>query len=70
VRFLAGIICGMGLLILAAFIADSWTTEAAPTVAGQTATSQSDRIVNWDVAEYRLHESFEGIRESVHELTR
>jgi hypothetical protein len=60
----------MGLLIRAAFIADSWTTEAPHTAAGQMATAQSDRIVNWNVAEYRLHRSFEGIRESVHELTR
>ena len=62
-HFLAGIICGMALLVLATFIADSWTTEEAPAVAGQMVATQSDRIVNWDVAENRFHRSFESVHE-------
>jgi hypothetical protein len=66
-RFFAGVVCGMLLLVLAAFIADSWTSQdpANPPSAGR-----SDRIVNWDVAGGRIYASLEGMRERIHELTR
>lgn len=64
-RFISGVVCGMLLLVLAAFIADSWTTQDNP-----PSPCRSDRIVNWDVAGERIYSSVESIRERIHELTR
>jgi hypothetical protein len=68
-RFFAGVMCGMLLLVLAAFIADSWTTQD-PSTADLPSGGRSDRIVNWDVAGERIYASLESIRERLHELTR
>ena len=62
-RFFLGVICGALLMVMAAFIADSLTADEPP-------GTQSQRIVNWDVAAARLNRSIEKIREKVHELTR
>ena len=62
-RFFLGVICGALLMVMAAFIADSFTADEPP-------GTQSQRIVNWDVAAARLNRSIEKIREEVHELTR
>jgi hypothetical protein len=43
-----GIILGVILTILGAYIHDSWST--GPTVTGQTPPAQSQQLVNWDVA--------------------
>jgi hypothetical protein len=66
-RFLSGVLCGMLLLIVAVFIADSWTTQDPSTA---SPPGRSDRIVNWDVAGERIYSSVESIRERIHELTR
>jgi hypothetical protein len=63
-RFFLGVICGVLLMVIAAFIADSLTTADEPP------GTQSQRIVNWDVAAARLDRATEKIREEVHELTR
>ncbi len=59
-RFLSGVICGVLLTILAAFIADSATGPDQP----------SQRIVNWDVAIQRVNTSLGIIKEEVHDATR
>jgi hypothetical protein len=49
-RFLLGLICGVLLMVIAAFIADSLTADESP-------GTQSQRIVNWDVdAREEVHE--------------
>ena len=62
-RFLLGVICGVLLMVIAAFITDSLAADESP-------GTQSQRIVNWDVAAARLNRSIEKISEEVHELTR
>jgi hypothetical protein len=62
-RFFLGVICGVLLLVIAAFVADSLATADEP-------GSQPQRIVNWDVAGERLNRSIEAIRERLHRLTR
>jgi hypothetical protein len=59
-RFLSGVICGVLLTIVAAFIADSATGSGEP----------SQRIVNWDVAGDRVSKSLGIIREELHDATR
>ena len=63
-RFLLGVICGMLLMVIVAFIADSLATADEPP------GTQPQRIVNWDVAGERLNRSIETIRERLHKLTR
>jgi hypothetical protein len=63
-RFFLGVICGVLLTVIAAFIADSLATADEPP------GTQSQRIVNWDVAGERLNRSIETIRETLHQLTR
>jgi hypothetical protein len=62
-RFFLGVACGLLLMVVAAFVADSLTTTAGPSGA------QSQNMVNWDVASQRLDRSFEILRESLHKLT-
>ena len=57
-RFLLGVICGVLLILPISLTAD------------EPPGTQSQRIVNWDVAAARLNRSIEKIREEVHELTR
>ncbi len=59
-RFLFGVICGVLLTIVAAFISDSAT--------GSDQASQ--RIVNWDVAVARVSKSLGIIKDEVHDATR
>jgi hypothetical protein len=68
-RFFSGVLCGMLLLALALFLADSWTTQD-PSTANPPSAGRSDRIVNWDVAGERIYASLESMRERIHELTR
>ena len=68
-RFFSGVLCGMLLLVVAIFIADSWTTQD-PSTANPPSAGQPNRIVNWDVAGKRIYASLESMRERVHELTR
>jgi hypothetical protein len=63
-RFLLGMIFGVLLVVVAAFIADSLaTTEGA-------AGAETRQIVNWDVASDRLHEFTESIRARWNKLKR
>ena len=63
-RFLLGMIFGVLLVVVAAFIADSLaTTEGA-------AGAETRQIVNWDVAAERLHDFTEAIRAGWNKLTR
>jgi hypothetical protein len=63
-HFFLGTICGVFLTVLAAFLADSVTTATEPP------GTESQRIVNWDLAGARVAASFDAIREQVHNLTR
>jgi len=65
--FFSGVLCGMLLLVVAVFIADSWTTKIHRQPS--TMASPSNRIVNWDVAGERIYASLESMRERVQELT-
>jgi len=63
-RFLLGVIFGVLLVVVAAFIADSLATaEGDPGAAPR-------HVVNWDVAGDRLHEFTESIRAWWNKLTR
>ena len=53
-RFLLGVICGMLLMVIVAFIADSLATADEPGTPPQ-------RIVNWDVAGESLNRSIRKI---------
>jgi hypothetical protein len=52
------------LTVLAVFLADAMTSANAP------AGSQTENIVNWDLAGKRLASSLDVIREEMHDLTR
>jgi hypothetical protein len=69
-QFLSGVLCGMALLFLAVFMADSWTVHEQPSTASPSSVPQSDVIVNWDVAGKRLNTAIESIREGIHDLTK
>ena len=62
--YLAGILTGVLLTILAVFIIDH--VKAGD----ETSASEPQKIVNWDVAEQRLHSSLGTLKEEVHEATR
>jgi hypothetical protein len=62
--YLAGLLTGVLLTILAVFVIDH--VKAGD----ETATSEPQKIVNWDVAEQRLRSSLGTIKEEVHEATR
>jgi hypothetical protein len=68
--YLAGLITGVLLTVLVAFVADNLAAASAPSDA------QAQRIVNWDVAAEKLHSSMEAlrqgaleVREDLHEAT-
>jgi hypothetical protein len=63
-QFFLGAICGVCLTVLAVFLADAMTSANAP------AGSQTENIVNWDLAGKRLASSLDVIREEMHDLTR
>jgi hypothetical protein len=56
-RFFSGVVTGVLLAVIAAFIADS------------SATAESAKIVNWDLAGQRVSKSLDVIREELHQLT-
>ena len=56
-RYFSGVITGVLLAVLAAFIADSFARPEDP------------KIVNWDVAGEKVSKSFDVIREELHKLT-
>ncbi|MGD0533797.1 MAG: hypothetical protein ABSA62_16465 [Methyloceanibacter sp.] len=56
-HFFFGVLTGVLLAVLAAFIADT------------TATAENPKIVNWDLAGERVSKSLDVIREEIHELT-
>jgi len=56
-HFFSGVITGVLLAVLAAFIADT------------TVTAENPKIVNWDLAGERVSKSLHVIREEIHELT-
>jgi hypothetical protein len=62
--YLAGLLTGVLLTIIAVFVIDHVKT------AGQTSASEPQKIVNWDVAEQRLRSSLGTLKEEVHEATR
>jgi hypothetical protein len=61
--YLAGLLTGVFLTILAVFVIDHVGTT------NETA-SEPQKIVNWDVAEQKLRSSLGTIKEEVHEATR
>jgi hypothetical protein len=62
--YLAGVVTGVLLTILAVFVIDHVNAE------GKTLASEPQKIVNWNVAEQRLRSSLGTIKEEVHEATR
>jgi hypothetical protein len=62
--YLAGVLTGVLLTILAVFVIDHVKAYS------QTSTTEPQKIVNWDVAEQRLRSSLGAIKEEVHEATR
>ena len=62
--YLAGVLTGMLLTILAVFVIDHVGTM------NETSASEPQKIVNWDVSEQRLRSSLGTIKEEVHEATR
>jgi hypothetical protein len=62
--YLAGVLTGVLLTILAVFVIDHVKAE------GETSASEPQKIVNWDVAEQRLRSSLGTLKEEVHEATR
>lgn len=62
-QFFLGVICGMLLMVIVAFIANSLATADEP-------GTQPQRIVNWDLAGESLNRSIETIRGRLHKLTR
>jgi hypothetical protein len=62
--YLAGVLTGMLLTILAVFVIDHLKAT------GQTSAGEPQKIVNWDVAEQRLRSSLGTLKEEVHEATR
>jgi hypothetical protein len=62
--YLAGLLTGVLLTVLAVFVTDHVKTG------GGTSAGEPQKIVNWDVAEQKLRSSFGTIKEEVHEATR
>ena len=62
--YLAGLLTGVFLTILAVFVIDHVGTT------NETSASEPQKIVNWDVAEQRLRSSLGTLKEEVHEATR
>ena len=62
--YLAGVLTGMLLTILAVFVIDHVKAE------GETSASEPQKIVNRDVAAQRLSASLGTLKEEVHEATR
>ena len=62
--YLAGVLTGVLLTILAVFVIDHVKADS------QTSTTEPQKIVNWVVAEQRLRPSLGAIKEEVHEATR
>ena len=62
--YLAGLLTGVLLTILAVFLIDHVGA------ASETSASEPQKIVNWDVAEQRLRSSLGTLKEEVHEATR
>lgn len=69
--YLAGVLTGVLLTILAVFLVDNFAVASAPS------GTEPQRIVNWDVASQKLRSSVIAIekgarevREDVHEATR
>jgi hypothetical protein len=62
--YLAGVLTGVLLTILAVFVIDHVMAT------GQTSAGEPQKIVNWDVAEQRLRSSLGTLKEEVHEATR
>jgi hypothetical protein len=62
--YLAGLLTGVLLTILAVFVID----HVKP--GGETLAGEPQKIVNWDVAAQRLRSSLGTIKEEVHEATR
>jgi hypothetical protein len=62
--YLAGVLTGVLLTILAVFVIDHVKAE------GETSASEPQRIVNWGVATQRLSSALGTIKEEVHEATR
>jgi hypothetical protein len=63
-RFFFGAVCGVFLTVLAVFLADAFISASTPE------GSQTESIVNWDVAGKRLASSLDVIREDARDLTR
>jgi hypothetical protein len=62
--YLAGLLTGVLLTILAVFLIDHVGA------ANETSASEPQKIVNWDVAAQRLSASLGTLKEEVHEATR
>jgi hypothetical protein len=62
--YLAGLLTGVLLTILAVFVMDHVKT------AGETSAREPQKIVNWDLAEQKLRSSLGTLKEEVHEATR
>jgi hypothetical protein len=62
--YLAGVLTGVLLTILAVFVIDHVQAKS------DTSASEPQKIVNWDVAEQRLSASLGTLKEEVHEATR
>ena len=62
--YLAGVLTGVLLTILAVFVTDHVRAG------GGTSAGEPQKIVNWDVAEQRLRSSLGTLKEEVHEATR
>jgi hypothetical protein len=62
--YLAGLLTGVFLTILAVFVIDHVGTMH------ETSASEPQKIVNWNVAEQRLRSSLGTIKEEVHESRR
>jgi hypothetical protein len=62
--YLAGLLTGVLLTILAVFVIDHVGAT------NETSASEPQKIVNWDVAEQRLLSSLGTLKEEVHEATR
>jgi len=63
VPYLAGVLTGVVLTIVAVFVIDHVKT-------GATSAGEPQKIVNWNVAEQRLRSSLGTLKEEVHEATR
>jgi hypothetical protein len=62
--YLAGVLTGVLLTIIAVFVIDHVKTSS------QTSAGQSQKIVNWDVAEQKLRSSLGTTKEEMREATR